>query len=389
LISENQVSSESVTGYRWEPSSAVGSTWATSWHTITNPFSYTAYVSTWNGSSWRSPSQLVAPNGQPLIDVNLAYDTGRARFVFAGRETRDPTSGSSIWYGYSTDSNGTSWVFGNNGNPVFPGAPGADWDYPSIAVDTQNRVMIGSVKFYGPQGLYTRTSSDGLSFNGPTAPVVSSSGFPPVGAESRIIAAGGVFQAFVATYQYPQHVPIAVTRYWDAAGEWSAGNSELLAQFSPPAASGFSTDDRHIFYAPYLSAAGSQDGLWAVAFPIRWGNYNNIYICTSNRGCGLVNAGADDEFLAGVSVSTEGGYWVSDYAYSTLYAPTLPLIRQAIYFPPGQNGIGATTSTGIDPTQWLFTTDRCTSTCYAAGDFHTIAATASMVSHWSIRSEDT
>jgi hypothetical protein len=57
---------------------------------------------------------------------------------------------------------------------------------------------------------------------------------------------------------------------------------------------------------------------------------------------------------------------------------TLPLITQAIYYAPGANGIGATTNTGIDPTSWIHlnpSQPRCpTISCYAAGDFNTVAS---------------
>ena len=56
VISTNQVSNESLTAYRWEPSTAVGSTWAATWNDIpTNGAGQISYVSAWGGSSWQGP----------------------------------------------------------------------------------------------------------------------------------------------------------------------------------------------------------------------------------------------------------------------------------------------------------------------------------------------
>ncbi len=109
-------------------------------------------------------------------------------------------------------------------------------------------------------------------------------------------------------------------------------------------------------------------------FQVNNGGFNNGYVCTSDRGCGLVSAAGTDEFLVGTSVSGDNAYWVSYYTYTSL-PRNLPLITQAIYFPHKQNPIGATTNTGIVPTSWLLTSSRCPNeNCYAAGDFQTVAS---------------
>jgi hypothetical protein len=41
-----------------------------------------------------------------------------------------------------------------------------------------------------------------------------------------------------------------------------------------------------LYYAPQLAASGFTNGLWAVAIPINYNGYNNVYLCTSNRGPG-------------------------------------------------------------------------------------------------------
>ena len=54
-----------------------------------------------------------------------------------------------------------------------------------------------------------------------------------------------------------------------------------------------------------------------------------------------------------------------------------PLKTQALYFPPGQLPVGNDTNLNIYPTNWTTRQIRCDAnvlTCYAAGDFHTIAS---------------
>lgn len=138
FVSSNQVSHESITGYRWEPSSAVGSTWATSFTTYpSSTHTLTSYVSAWTGSTWNGPTPLTTPNGSSTFDVNLSFDATRNRFVFVLID--DVPGFSNAWYGYSTDSSGSAWVFGNKNSsgqpqPVFS-ASVWNWDYPTVGVD--------------------------------------------------------------------------------------------------------------------------------------------------------------------------------------------------------------------------------------------------------------
>lgn len=359
VISTNQVSNEAWSGYRWEPSAAVGSTtWAHTWASYTLSALVGSLVSSWNGSSWNAPTQLIPPSGLPTGDVNLAWDSARNRFVFALLDL--PNSGNhTVWYGYSTDSTGTSWV--STSTAIFPAGAG-DWDYPSIGVDGSGRVIIGAVKFPGPTGYYSAVSTDGINFSAPA--FVTSSG-----AQSRVVATGSLFEAFVPTLN-GSFLPVAVNRYESSDGvTWSGPFS--IATFGAPLNNSPSAPT--IFYAPLLAAQGYPNGLWTVAFQINNGGYNNIYICTSDRGCGIVNSAPDDQFLVGTSVSADRGYWIGYLTYSTLVSRGLPLITQAIYFPAGLGPIGATTNTGIDPTSWL-PVPRCSTTCYGAGDFNTIAS---------------
>ena len=82
VLSTNQVSNEkdskgfAITGYRWEPSTAAGSTWATSWATFVGSAS-TTYVSAWNGG-WLGPFPIAPPDGSIAVDLNLGWDSVRS-----------------------------------------------------------------------------------------------------------------------------------------------------------------------------------------------------------------------------------------------------------------------------------------------------------------------
>ncbi len=110
-------------------------------------------------------------------------------------------------------------------------------------------------------------------------------------------------------------------------------------------------------------------------------------MCRSDASCGLLNAEADDQFLAGVSVATRSltglpDYWFSYFTFGGPTGRTLPLLTRAAYFQQGAAGVTAVANSGIDPTTWLSRNDRCTGPCFTAGDYIGVAsnaqATASM-----------
>jgi hypothetical protein len=389
----NQVSQTGANKIRWEPSSAVGigtgATWAHAWFDYTGGNSYS---STWNGAGWRTGVPLIAPGSRSTQDVNLAWDpTSTAprfpRFVLASLDLTQ-TSIHSVWYAYSTDLNATNWTFVASApfaggtippNPP-PGCGVANWDYPSIGVDATGRIIIGAVYFYGAMkcGFWTVESNDGLTFTSPhlvgTLP----------GPQSRVVATNNLFHAFVPTLNV-NNVPISIQR-WQSSDGMNWGNPLPLASFGAP---WNNTPDVNmqppstcIYYAPLLAAQGYTNGLWTVAFQALNGAYNNIMICTSDRGCGWANAASDDQFLVGTSVSGDSAYWVNYLTYQNPPARNPPLMMQALYFAPGSIGIGATTSTNLQVTSWWPKPDRCFTTtgtpapetCYAMGDFNTIAS---------------
>jgi len=383
IISTNRVSNDDPFPHeRWEPSSAAGTTWTTSWQDL---YQGSSYVSAWNGGSWASGQLLSPPNSFGSVDVNLGWDSVRSHFVFA--TLADEFEGGSIWYGWS-DAYGSSWIFGPT--PAFSSVYNqVRWDYPSIGIDATGRVIIGAVKYVcvppscsdltsqgTAVGYFTVVSTDGVSFSAPS--YVAGPGVAP-GAHSRVVAAGSLFHAFIPTLSGDPKAPLPtlIRRYQSSDGvNWSGPLSIGMDDFSPPnnnTPPGYSPT---LFYAPLLAASGYTNGLWSVAFQAKQGQWNNVILCTSDRGCVFVNYADDDEFLAGASVSGDSGYWVSYLAYSTLETRQLPLISQTLYFPPGQSAIYVNYY-WVDPTGWTKSQSlRCpgVSECLGAGDFATIAS---------------
>jgi len=283
-------------------------------------------------------------------------------------------SGYNIYYGYSNDASGTSWVA-----PIMvPGMTGTS-DYPSIGVDASGRIIIGS--YSGGYHVSLSNNAAGTSFTSAQAITNLPSG--DTGASSRVVATSSKFELFLPYMPAPANTISRVDRMESSDGiSWIAQASIDLPgqpQNQSPSSNycGGSTCGS-IFYAPYLDAKGFTDGRWVVVFPVNNGGYNNIFIASSDRGNGLVNSYADDQFLGAVATSSDGGYWVNYYTFSDSNR-NLPLIEQAIYIPPGASPIGATTSPagGISPTSWdqSFSASRgCPTPCFSAGDYNGISS---------------
>ncbi len=399
LLTTAQVSDGGGANYRFEPSSAAGSTtWATSW---TDLPSGKSYVTGWNGSSWRRPATELfvgdptLPTYKPMGDVYLTWDSTRNRFVFVALDVISFSGPqNSIWYGYSTDASGTSWVFGNTDpltgapRPVMASDATVHWDYPSVGVDGLGRIIVGAAKFApNDAGFYTKISYDGGSnFNSLVR--VGTSG----GARSRVVATDNMFHAFVPSLRPVTLLPYAIVRYESTTGTSWGLPIGLRAFDEPKAASPDYYSGHKIHYSPLLDARGYTNGLWSVAFQesITFGatKYNNVEICTSDRGCGMPDQVANDQFLTGTSVSGDSGYWL---AYLTYHTPRqLNLDLRAVYFPPGQSGVYGIPYTGINPLKWRELNDaRCGVPCYSAGDYAGIAsnpyagASTPFVQEWS------
>jgi hypothetical protein len=275
-------------------------------------------------------------------------------------------------------------------------ASGVAWDYPSVGVDASGRIVLGAVKFSDSsiEGFWVAVSNNG----GSTWSTPVRIGVNP-GHKSRVVATSNLFEAFIQISDQSLN-PVGIDRWESSDGiSWAfAGSingfaaplnrspqnyiSTATAACPDPNQPCNCTDSgcaipsnpcRRIGYSPAIDAKGFTNGLWVVGVPINNGGFNNIYICTSNRGCGIVNAAQDDQFMFAVSVSGDNGYWVSYLTYSTLQTRNLPLIQQNIYFPSGQAPIGATTYTNIDPRAWAVECPNAicgTNSCFLMGDYN-------------------
>lgn len=334
-----------------------------------------------------------------MVDIYTTWDSVRNQFAFAaiGQYASD------VWYGCATCGSGGTW--GTTNSPAMQSDPanGIDWDYPSIGIDANGRIIIGAVRFssIGVDGFWVTF----LDYGSSTWSSPVRIGTTP-GHKSRVVATSNLFEAFIQISD-PKLNPMGIDRWESSNGtNWTfAGN---IASFSAPlnrspqnytstatagcpdpnqpcncADSGCNPSSnpcRTIGYSPAIDAKGSTNGLWIVGVPINVKfdpndviGYNNVYVCTSDRGCGVVNSAPDDEFMSGVSVSGDSGYWVSYLTYSTLQTRNLPLIQQNIYFPPGQAPIGATTYSNIDPRIWPVNCPNSIcgiSSCFLIGDYN-------------------
>ncbi len=254
----------------------------------------------------------------------------------------------------------------------------------------------GELKFY-----VKLSNADGVfSDSAPTFPVLPSTPEGTFkGPFARLVAAGSDFHVFMSRLD-SFFMPDEVNRYQLVAdpqsGSISLGTEQLLYAFNSPLNSqpcplpeGSACPPRIYYAGAHLDAKGSPGGHWSVAFQfgtqIQGGRQvNNIYLCTSNRRCGLVNASFNDQFLAGVAVADQPGtgspmHWVSYLTFSSYnqatYTGFAPLISQAVYYLPTGPGVGATTKTGIQPEFWLNRPDKCgVPQCYGAGDYVSISA---------------
>ncbi len=364
-------------------------TWAHSWHRLSDSASTaSAFVTAWDPSTmaWKPATLLQSPNAWPAGDVFLDFERtpGRQRFVFVAIDL--PPSGRSIWFGKSNDVNGNGWSY--EPNPVMVPPPFTGWDYPSVGINNSGRIAVGAVQLPGDGRFYAAVSTNGgVSFSVPVAVHPPGGAGLITGKSSRLVAAGDRFHAFIQSFDASTNLPVRVERYESLDGVQWFGPYLIAIYMSPrndsPGTYSGSYGNHSIFYAPRLDARGGANGTWTVVFPFNNQGYNNIFMCTSDRGCGIVNSATVDQFLGNTAVAVRNGtssseYWVSYLANNTLGTRNIPLILQGLFFAPGANAIGATVETGIDPTTWIVRNNRCPSapggTCYAAGDFATMGS---------------
>ena len=222
-----------------------------------------------------------------------------------------------VYYGWSNDGSGSSWTISSSVILAGSSDGSLKWDYPSIGVDGNWRVIIGAVKITGGAtvGYFTAVSTDGMDFSGascvagsdPTCSLPGPGSAP--GAQSRVIATDSVFHAFVPTLD-SNNLPTLIQRYQSSDGvNWTGPLTIGMGSFAEPLND--TPGSPVLYYAPQLVASGYTSGRWSIAFQVKNGNLNNVVVCTSDWGCVFPNAATDDEFLVGTSVSGDNAYWVA------------------------------------------------------------------------------
>jgi hypothetical protein len=225
-------------GHQWEPTSAVtGVTWAAGWEDWEAQLSYVAVYDNVNCCRWNAPI-LLTPLGdtESYTDLNLASDLYRDRFVYVGLGNNaipDGGIGKQIYYGFSNDGTGSSWVdaaaiFKNSAAGCNSGEKVA-WDYPSVAVDGGGHVIVGAVQMCGVNNrlngywivtAFAFASGSAPNFSQPTfsTPVqlqttpVSGMGVQE-GTGARVIAtSNNVFEVFVPSMVQSVNLPNNVAR---------------------------------------------------------------------------------------------------------------------------------------------------------------------------------
>lgn len=402
----NEVSTGFAAG-QWEPSTvsptAPGSTWVHSWYSYGNSAAYTA---AWNPttSQWVPSGPIKEPSGNPIGDVFTAYDAVHNQYLLATGQLENTNS--SVYF--ATSSDGRTWPALQ---PIMSSPNGA-FDYSSVAVDSNGRIIVGAVLYQNTQNtsqtwgydVIIGTYSGGqLQWSGinpvvvPPGPQVQSGTADTArwGINGRVVAAGSRFYIFLpALLQGYQFAPLAVYNYVEnGGGSWSG--PYLIRDFSgnPPDNNSqyFSQLPGYLYYAPLIDASGNASGTWAVTFQAKTDGinslpYNNTWVCASTRGCGLANEYAGGpEFSNGVSVDTLGGTWISHIFFLDYPTNLSALYHQTIYFPPpGTNcgngtACGANGATNVNPTSWAAPSvppgaqpDRCqdaSTNCLGIGDY--------------------
>lgn len=387
----------------WEPHAVAGASgWAVSWTDV--GATSVSYIARWAGSGG-NPWQVACTLPGTAYDVYLEFDSFRQRYVFTWIQSNsDGTIG--VRYGHMDDSDGApctiepAWVFA---------ATNPGWDYPSLGVSGDGRVIVGAVAI-GTRDFAVRVSSNGATF--PAAHSVAA----PLADLSRVIATDTMFHVFTPKRGDANLVDRIERRQSSNGTDWSAPEELMQTSLtfpdgwkSLPASTvspvGFPAppvEDRLYYAGEQLDARGAPNGHWIVGFQTRLQEpgrtncndpnwcYQQVWMCTPASGCQLVNRATADEFLPSVSVSRRDGSnqpdsWVSYLTFHQYGWRILPLIQQAIYYPPGNAiGIGATIHSAanpdIDPLTWrrlLPSNFRCFEAgqyCYAAGDYLGLAS---------------
>jgi len=385
--------------FRWEPSSAAGSGWLTSWHDLGNmvPFgnpnsptstrdvkSFTSY---WNGA-WSAPLEHRTHStdsqfdNHALGDSYLHWDTFRSQYELVALDFN--TVCNSVWLHSSNDSMGASW----NDIVLIPpltcqGVPFLTWDFPSMAVDSNTgRIVVGASQLTGVTptqntGYYTAYSTDaGTTWNGPYLV----NGSPTGGDTSRIVWSASGFHVFIRDCSDPMNC--LMTHWQSPDGQtWTqqqpvggTGATYVMPlKNSPNAFTCGSAGCGPLNYASTADAVSSPGLGWVVAFPVNIGGSNAINVATELGGGNTINIPGVDLFSAGIATSSRGDYYLT---YQMFQAGAPGRIEEAVVYrepgpqPPTFKGL--IIQMNIDPSQWqAFNLAKlCTSApCYASGDF--------------------
>jgi len=387
----------------WEPSIARGqnSPYGSMFAAVSNELGVGTTPSILRVANWDpAPSQkrwewstLASSTGDPYV----VWDRTRNRFVMVALWVDSGDIGH-IYYAES-NSAGSSWTW--RSAAVLPGSfsGSMSWDYPSVAVDNNGRIMVGAVRFstggfVQPVGFYTTLSTDGGVTFGPPVEVVNASSAGG-GHKSRVIGGNGRFHIF-APILFDHLAPTGMVRYesmdgasWTSWTLWTnptAPPNDSLTSLGQRACTPGTNeltpgnDCLPLWYSgSHPDSYGDPvSGRWSVVGLVNNYGNANVYMCTSDRGCGLVNPSPYDQFLASTAISDDGTYWVNYHTFTTSGVPansTPPsnVFAQIIAYPPGQSGVGDTVIQGTAPATWAPVLGRCAGSCYAGGDYAKMA----------------
>jgi len=389
VMLERSPSGSSMNTYHFQADAASGTSWLTSWTEFLFPLGAqipvaASFVSAWAGSAWTTKYELRTPTQIPFGNVYTTWDHVRNRFVAVAQDGNFGT-GTSIWFAFS-DGSGRNWQV--QPVPVLSSSFPYQWDLPSVGINAQGHIAIGAASKQGnnPNGFWTVISLDGgVTFS----PVPNRVSFAGSGVRSRIVGTDTKFHVFSPVLG-GLNLPVNVARFesisYNSSGiTWGLANNIFPTDFTAPIAySALQICDGargcgNIWYAPYLEAKGYTNGMWAVAFSMSVDSKNYIYIHTSSRGGGIAHRSGPDQFLPAVSVSGDGGYWLSYWTFQN-ESPVFPLVkRHVLYFPLGEVGIGAEPKLNVNPSKWVRVGTGllgCLSPvgCFEAGDYHTMAS---------------
>ncbi|MEZ5401646.1 MAG: hypothetical protein R2729_18375 [Bryobacteraceae bacterium] len=393
-------------GLRWEATGAAGTDavgnqlWAHGWW---DEDTKRSYISMWNVTQFTGQNQLPpkAPEGETqivLADLNIAWDLKNHRWLYVG------LTGDEIWFGASTDASGNMWKGPWKIIGLGTTAGVNQWDYPSVAVADNGDVLLGAVGVNSATekgvGYAVKKVSEGdlnLLMNGMTPEgfdlspssflSVATVGLPPgssFGTGGRIIVSNQQYHVFAPELN-ASNLPVNIVhRTSTNATSWSPGGlGTYLLPFSPPKNETDTTDlgERTFFSPSQLAAAGDPrvDGRWIVGFQFANGVYNNVAVCSEDRGCGYINTGGADQFLPGVGLSPGGmnpAYWVSYHTIlGSASVPGYTIDLHGWALPHLQQPVGKVLETKIYPVGFTTRPNRCEfAPCRAPGDFMTMAA---------------